>query len=183
MHLVVPPPLPAARKAVRDLLVELSQTRSLKQAINDIVEDILGHATESDPYLKRRKWCLATIYSRAELAEHVEYHLRNSGLAFATHPAFIAGEQDERHTASAWEAWFGVGGGFLGTGIGATFGTVTAENVDWGDTVYDTSFPTEQAMQDYLDAHAASDPGHYGWYYGSDGRWHVVWVGKDVYSI
>jgi hypothetical protein len=168
MHIVLPPLLPAGQKRAHDVLIELSQTRSLQQAV-DIVDDIVRYATETDPSLKRRKWCLATIYSRAELAAHVEYHLRNSGLAFDANPEFLAGAQDGLRTASLFDAWFGIG-------------SIKAENIDWGDTVYDTSFPTEQAMRDYLDQHAGY-PGSYGWYHDSDGRWHVVWVGKTPYSI
>ena len=150
MHIVVPPLLPAVQKNARDWLVELSQTRSLKRAVDDIVEDLIDYATETDPYLKRRKWCLATIYSRAELDAHVEYHLRNSGVTFAATPEFIAGEQTdtEVYPASIFDAWFGIGFGF---------GSIHAENVDWRDAVYDYSFATEKAMEDYLDAHFGSE--------------------------
>jgi hypothetical protein len=173
MHIVLPPWLPAAHNSARDMLIELSQTRSLTQAVDHIVDDILDYATETDLYLKRRKWCLATIFSGPELAAHVEHHLRNCGLAFSAKTEFIVGEEDEMHTASLWEAWFGIGFGW---------GSISGEDIDWGDTVYDITFSSEQAMQDYLDSHSGGDSGHYGWYHDSDG-WHVVWVGKSIYSM
>ena len=171
MHIVLPPLLPAAQRITRDLLVDLSQTRSLKQAVDDIVEDILGYATEKDAYLKRRKWCLATIYSRSELAEHIEYHLARSGLTFAVKPEFISGAEEERHLAGIWEAWFGIGFGF---------GSIDAEYINWGDTVYEVTFNDEMAMLHFLDLYG-SDSDREGWYRDSDG-WHAVFVRHDIYS-
>lgn len=139
--------------------------------VESLVQGILEYNQDKDSASRRRKWCLAAIHTRDELAEHVRRQLVRSGVSFPDE--FISGrEHIESHEASLWEAWFGIHPGLGGIG---------ADKVNWGDVVEDYSFGSEwdaKRFAESLDKNAIAT----GYYLGSDGLWHVNIVHDNPYN-
>jgi hypothetical protein len=174
MFLVNPPLSGKHDRALADILHDLSKEKPLDALVESLVTGILEYESDQDPASKRRKWCLATIHTRDELAEHIRHQLVGSGVPFANGEGeFITGRRNVTvYEASLLDAWFGIHPGL---------GGIPAEKVDWGDTVEDYSFASEWAAKQFAES-LDEDAIATSWYRGSDGRWHVTIVHDNPYN-
>jgi len=159
------------------------------EIVTEMVDSLLDHGATADPFLRRRKWCLAQIHTREELATMVRRGIATftglNGLSAldadaesstdATAPPSRPGDGDGLHgndvfAADLWDAWFGLAGlreHEGGTGWGA------AEDIDWGEELGDVSFQDVADALEYSADLTAQGIDNTGVFLGSDGLWHV----------
>jgi hypothetical protein len=190
---LVPLPQPM-REKLRDLLADKLRSKSVDQIVNELVDSLIDHKATVDPFLRRRKWCLAQIHTREELATVVREGLKSfaglNGLgelgesspvgktsaSGATRVAGQSGEPDglsgnDPYTADLFDAWFGIA--TLKDREGGT-GWGSADDISWGEQLGDESFDRIEDALGFAGDLTKEGIENTGVYLGADGKWHVT---------
>jgi hypothetical protein len=178
---------------LRDLLADKLRSKNVEQIVDEMVDSLLDHQATSDPFLKRRKWCLAQIHTRKELETVVREGLKSftglnglgelgdAGKASTTRAMKTAGKRAEpdvlygndTYEADLYDAWFGIltwRGGHSGDG-GATWGS--ADDIDWGEEIGVATFENMEDAQEFAAELAKDGMENTGAYVGADGKIYV----------
>lgn len=157
-----------------------------------MVNSLIDHEATADPFLKRRKWCLAQIHTRKELETVVREGLKSfvglnglgelgaAGKASTTGATKTAGQSGEPNVlygndpyeADLFDAWFGIA--TLKHREGGT-GWGSADDIDWGEELGDESFDNAKDALEFADQLTKDGIENTGVYLGADGRWHVTY--------
>lgn len=173
-HPLLPLPARAIRDALRDDLIDQLRTKPRRQVITERVAAALARETEPDAYLRRRKWAMAQVHTRAEMRAAITEFVDALGpVPRPTEPDALNGEDITFRTASFWDAIGGIN--YVGT-AGNGIASLNADDIDWGDQIGDASFSSQENAQEFADTLDAAGIPNTGPVQGADGTWLVHFV-------
>lgn len=165
-------PLPTrARERVRDIFSDQLTNKTQDQIVKEMVDSLRDWASTSDPFLKRRKWCLSKLHTRADQERMVRAAIAGIGVPGGRDQADAIYGTD-LYEAELFDAWFGVVG-FRDTEGGTGWGG--ADDIDWGEQLGDESFDDVAAALEFSDQLTKDGIDNTGVYLGADGKWHVTY--------
>lgn len=174
MNTNLPPLVPLrafTREKLRDLLADKLRSKNVDQIISEMVDSLIDHEATADPFLKRRKWCLAQIHSRKALATVVREGLKSFvGLNGLGEPDVLYG--NDPYEADLFDAWFGIA--TLKDREGGT-GWGSADDIDFGEELGDESFDNVADALEFAEQLTENSIENTGVYLGADGNWHVTY--------